>query len=118
VKGGDMIIFLRNIPAKTKHSDIISFIEPAMKKRWFQKRGEIINVRVIKLNDPRVEALEFHGVATIEPDQVGKQVIRALNRKRFLDKHIAVHQYHCRSWHNELRLEHTVRDHERRRGGS
>ncbi|MCF7971053.1 MAG: RNA-binding protein [Methylococcaceae bacterium] len=111
-----MIIFLRNIPEKTKHSDIIAFIEPAMKKRWFQKKGEIINVRVMKLNDARTEASEFHGVVTIEPDKVGVQVVQALNRKRFLDKHIAVHEYQCRNWHNDLRLDQAVCDHERRKG--
>jgi len=111
-----MIIFLRNIPEKTKLSDIIAFIEPIMKKKWFQRKGEIVKVRIMKLNDPRTEASEFHGVVTIEPDKVGKQIIRALNRKRFLDKHIAVHEYHYRSWHNDLRLDCFVRDNDRRRG--
>ncbi|MDT8425371.1 MAG: RNA-binding protein [Methyloprofundus sp.] len=110
-----MIIFLRNIPENTKHSDIIAFVEPAIKKRWFQKKGEIVSVKVMQLNDPRAGTTEFHGLVTIEPDKVGAKVIRRLNRKLFLAKHIAVHEYHRRNWHNDPRLERTSNVQERRK---
>lgn len=111
-----MIIFLRNIPENTKHSNIIAFVEPAIKKRWFQKRGEIVDVKVMQLKDPRAETSEFHGVVGVEPDKVGAKAILALNRKVFLGKHIAVHEYHRRDWHNDPRLEHVSNAQERRKG--
>ncbi len=58
----------------------------------------------MQLNDPRTDTAEFHGVVTLVPDKVGKKVIQALNRKIFLGKHIAVHEYHRRNWHNDPRL--------------
>jgi len=110
-----MIIFLRNIPANTKHSDIIAFVERALKKRWFQKKGEIVDLKVRQLKDPRAEDSEFHGVVAIEPDKAGTKAIQMLNRKKFLDKYIAVHEYHRRDWHNDPRLERMSSARERRK---
>jgi len=111
-----MIIFLRNIPDITKRSDIISFVEPAIKKIWFRKKAEIVDIKVMQLRDPKTGESEFHGIVTIDPDKAGKTVIRALNRKKFLNKHIAVHEYHRRNWHNDPRLKRMNKTHERRVG--
>jgi len=111
-----MIIFLRNIADKTKYSDIISFVEPAIKKIWFRRQAEIIDVKIMQLHDPQTGESEFHGIVTIEPDKAGQTAIRKLNRKKFLNKHIAVHEYHRRNWHNDPRLKRMLRGHERRLG--
>jgi len=110
-----MIVFLRNIPAKTKRSDIVAFIEPAIKKRWFQKKAEIVEIKVMQLNDPRAGTMEFHGVVTIEPEKVAKKVIRKLNRQVFLGKRIAVHEYCRRNWHNDPRIKNALTTDDRRK---
>jgi len=78
-----VIIFLRDIPENTRHSDIIAFVEPALKKRWFQKKAEIVGLKVRQLKGPCAEDSEFHGVVTIEPDKAGSKAIQMLNRKKF-----------------------------------
>ena len=99
-----MIIFLRNIPARTKHSDIKAFIEPAIKMSLFGKKGNIIKIKILHLKDSRTYISEFHGLVTIEPDTAAQKVIQRLNRKKFLNKYIAVREYQRRDWHNDPRL--------------
>ena len=101
-----MILFLRNISAQTRHSDIVAFIEPAMKVILFGKKGTIERIKILHLKNSRTNISEFHGLVTIEPDVVAKRVLKRLNRKKFLDKHIVVRQYYQRDWHNDSRLNH------------
>lgn len=99
-----MIIFLRNIPEQTQHSDIITFVQTAMKTSLFGKKGFIENIKVVHLKNTRTNISEFHGLVTIQPDAAANRVIKRLNRKRFLNKHIAVREYHLRDWHNDPRI--------------
>ena len=101
-----MILFLRNISAQTRHSDIVAFIEPAMKVILFGKKGTIERIKILHLKNSRTNISEFHGLVTIEPDVVAKRVLKRLNRKKFLDKHIVVRQYQQRDWHNDPRISH------------
>ncbi len=102
-----MIIFLRNIPSKTKHSDIIAFVESAMTVSLFGKKGSIEKIKVLQLKDSRTNISEFHGLVTIQPDVAAKRVIKRLNRKKFLNKYIAVSEYQRRDWHSDPRLNQT-----------
>ncbi|NOQ12915.1 MAG: hypothetical protein GQ583_00335 [Methyloprofundus sp.] len=101
-----MILFLRSISAQTRRSDIIAFIEPAMKVSLFGKKGAIEQIKILHLKDARTNISEFHGLVTIEPDAAAKRVLKHLNRKKFLDKHIVVREYHQRDWHNDPRENH------------
>ena len=101
-----MIIFLRNIPAQTRLSDIRAFIEPAIKMSLFGKKGKIGKIKVLHLKDSRTYISEIHGLVTIEPDTAAQKVIKRLNRKKFLGKYIAVREYQRRDWHNDVRLNH------------
>ncbi len=105
-----MYVFFRNIPAHTTNSDLIEFIEPVLKRGWFRKKGIIEKVRIIHQKDHGVSSSEFHGLVTIQPDDVAEKVIKRLNRKRFLGKHIAVREYHRRVWHNDPRIKHNLHD--------
>lgn len=99
-----MIVFLRRIPGKTKTSDIIAFIEPALKRGWFAKKGVIDKVKVLQLKDTGTKISEYHGLVTITPDAVAERVIKRLNRKLFLGKRIAVREFQRRDWHNDPRM--------------
>ena len=99
-----MIIFLKNIPVQTKHSDIAAFIKPAMKAGLFGKKGVVENIKVLQLKDARTNISEYHGLVTMQPDSAAKKVIKRLNRKKFLNKYIAVEEYQRRDWHNDPRL--------------
>ncbi|NOR79843.1 MAG: hypothetical protein GQ529_03270 [Methyloprofundus sp.] len=101
-----MILFLKSISGQTRCRDIVAFIEPAMKVSLFGKKGTIERIKILHLKDARTNISEFHGLVTIEPEAVAKRVLKRLNRKKFLDKHIVVRQYHQRDWHNDSRLNH------------
>lgn len=99
-----MIVFLRGIPPQTKRHDIKKFIEPAMKGGFFAKKGHIKKMQILVLKDLALNQLEFHGMVTIEPDEVALRVIKKLNRQKFMGKHIAVREFVKRDWHNDRRL--------------
>jgi RNA recognition motif-containing protein len=98
-----MIVLLRNIPPETMYEDIINFIEPALKAKWFGKDGYIEEVKILSINDNVKETVEQHGIIRINPDSSAKKAIKFLNRKPILGKRIAVREYRYRSWHNDPR---------------
>ena len=98
-----MIIFIRKIPANTKLSELIAFIEPAVKGGLFRKGGVIRDARILALRDLRLRTLEFHGLVTIEPDKAALRAIKKLKGKRFKGKFVVIRQYFQRDWHNDPR---------------
>ena len=105
-----MHVFFRKIPAHTKQNDLIGFIEPALKRMWFRNKGVIENIRIVHQKDHGSNVSEYHAVVTIEPDVVAEKVIKRLNRKMFLGRHVIVREYHRRVWHNDLRIKHNSRN--------
>ncbi|MDD2761957.1 MAG: hypothetical protein PHH11_16900 [Methylomonas sp.] len=98
-----MIIFIRKIPANTKLSEIINFVEPAVKGGLFRRSGSISDAKILALRDVRLRTMEFHGLVTIEPESVAFRVIRKLKGKRFKGKFVIIRQYFQRDWHNDPR---------------
>ncbi len=98
-----MIIFIRKIPANTKLSEVIAFVEPALKRGLFRKGGIIKGAKILALRDKRLNAMEFHGLVTVEPDKVALRAIKQLKGQRFKGKFVVVRQYFQRSWHNDPR---------------
>lgn len=98
-----MIIFLRKIPAATKPSEIIAFVEPAIKGGLFRRSGRITGVKILALQDKRLKTLEFHGLVTVEPDAVALRAIKKLKGRRFKGKFVVIRQYFERDWHNDPR---------------
>ena len=98
-----MIIFIRKIPAATKASELIDFVGPALKGGLFRKSGRITAVKILAVQDKRLNTLEFHGLVSVEPDAVGIRAIRKLKGSRFKGKLIIVRQYFIRDWHKDPR---------------
>lgn len=101
-----MVVIFRKVPEKTTKSDLMGFIEPVVKNRWFRKKAVIVDIKVVNLKERGFNHSEFHGLVIIEPDATAEKVIRHLNRKKFLGKHIYVREYHRRLWHNDAREKH------------
>ncbi len=99
-----MIVFLQRIPVKTVRQDIIDFIEPVVIGKVFQKSGVIQDIEFLTLKDAQTKEVEVHVLVMISPDSAAERVIKKLNRKVFNGKHIAVREYHYRSWHNDPRV--------------
>ena len=98
-----MIIFLGHIPANTTKNELVDYIEPVLKGGLFQKSGRVENVKILVLKDKNTHTMEYHGLVTVEPDAAANRVIKKLNRKVFKGRHIAVREYHFRTWHNDPR---------------
>lgn len=99
-----MVIILRRIPASTRNSEIVSYLQPVLKGGLFHADGQIENVRILTLKDTSRQTIEHHGLVTIDSDAAAKRVIKQLNRKPFKDKTIIVREYFHRSWHNDPRV--------------
>lgn len=99
----NMILIFKRIPTSTQKSDIIKHISPEIKGKFFQKSGYIESIQFISFKDEIKSLAEHHALITVEPDSAAERVIKKLNRKPFLGKHIAIQEYHIRSWHNDRR---------------
>ena len=98
-----MIIFIRKIPTNTKLSEIIAFVEPAVKGGLFRKGGVIKGAKILALRDVRLKTVEFHGLVNVEPEKEALRVIKKLKGQRFKGKFVVIRQYHQRNWHNDKR---------------
>ncbi|MGY6276789.1 hypothetical protein [Methylomonas sp. MgM2] len=98
-----MIIFIRKIPADTKLSEIITFVEPAVSGGLFRKGGMVKGAKILALRDARSKTTEFHGLVTVEPEEEALRAIKMLKGKRFKGKFVAIRQYCQRNWHNDPR---------------
>ena len=68
------------------------------------KKARIVNAKIVTLLNTDTKTMEYHGLVTIEPDNVAQKVIRRLNRKPFKGARINIHEYRNRSWHNDPRI--------------
>lgn len=98
-----MIVFLRNIPGDTLRSEIVDFIQPALKGGFFKASGEIKKIELLALRDKDINLVEYHALVHIEPDAAALRVIKKLHGQRFRDKRITVREYYVRSWKNDRR---------------
>lgn len=98
-----MIIFIRKISANTKLSELIDFVEPAVKGGLFRKGGVIKGAKILALKDTRLRTVEYHGLVNVEPEKEALRAIKKLKGQRFKGKFVVIRQYYQRSWHNDKR---------------
>lgn len=98
-----MNIFLRRIPANTRHSEITEFISPALKSGFFLKPGRIVDVQILALQDSRFGSMEYHGLVTLDSELTVQRVIKGLKNRRFNGRMVVVRPYYHRSWYNDPR---------------
>ena len=78
-----MIVFLRRIPADTKKQEIIAYIKPFLKGRLLQKSGRIEGVKILVLKETQTNTIEYHGLVTIDSDDVARRVIKKTQQEGF-----------------------------------
>ena len=98
-----MNIFLRRIPANTRHTEISEFVAPALKSGWFRKSGRIVDVEILALQDTRVGTIEYHGLVTLDSELTVQRVVKGLKNRRFNGRMVVVRPYYHRSWYNDPR---------------
>lgn len=98
-----MNLFLRRIPASTKHAEISEFVYPALKRGFFRESGRIINVEILALQDTRIGTIEYHGLVTLDSDESVQNAVRRLKNRRLNGRLVLVRPYYHRSWSNDPR---------------
>jgi hypothetical protein len=98
-----MLVFLRRVPADTTLTEIMDFVEPALKGGLFRPRGEIASASILAMRERMQGAAEYHAVVDIKPDEAALRAIKKLHRQMFKGKRIAVRQYIVRCWKNDRR---------------
>lgn len=98
-----MIVFLRRVHRDVTLGEILDFLEPAVKGGVFERKGEVVNVKLLEVRNPQAEVVECHAVVHIKPDEVALRAIDRLYGQMLRGKRIALHEYVVRSWKNERR---------------
>lgn len=98
-----MNIFLRRIPANTRHIEISEFVASALKSGFFRKSGRIVDVEILALQDTRIGTIEYHGVVTLDSELSVQKVVKGLKNRRLNGRMVVVRPYYHRSWYNDPR---------------
>ena len=98
-----MHIFLRRIPANTKHIEIANFVGSALSKGLFKKPGRILNIEILALRDIRVNSIEYHGLVMLDSEWAVKQSVKELKNRRLNGRFVLVRPYYHRSTNNDPR---------------
>lgn len=93
-----MIIILANIPDNTGNQDIEDFIRPAVKDAF------VTNISIMAQKNTKTHEIQFHGLITIVPDSVAKEVIKKLDGNKINGRHVDIHEYQVRYLHNDPRV--------------
>lgn len=98
-----MNIFIRRIPANTKHVEIFEFVRPALHNGLFKKPSKILNIEILVLRDTRINSIEHHGLVTLDSDSAVKHVVNGLRNRRLNGRYVVVRPYFHRSARNDPR---------------
>ena len=99
-----MILILKRIRSSTLVGDIEDFIAPALKGGLFKRAGHLENVAIQLVKETNTLKTEFYALIRVEPDAVGKRIIKLLNRKALKGKPINIAEYHVRCRGNDRRI--------------
>lgn len=98
-----MILILKRISPSTLVRDLENFIAPALKGGLFAKSGHLESITIHMLKEAGTHITEYNALIRVEPNAVGKRVIKLLNRKRLNGKPINIAEYHFRHRDNDRR---------------
>jgi hypothetical protein len=105
-----MIIILKKIAANTSEHHIEMFMDAALKASFFRVGGYIERISFWKYEIIQTRAIEYYALVDIEPDVVGKRVIKQLHKKQLNGKYIGLQEFHARHWSNDKRVFKSVVD--------
>ena len=85
-----MKIILKYVPKNTTYQQIFHFLKPTLAGGLFIKLGEIKGVLVFVHKHGFSQAVDFHVILDIQPDEVAKRVVKKLHRKKLNGQHKCV----------------------------
>ena len=98
-----MIIFIRQIPADTRPSELHDYVNPALKGGLFSAAGRVLKAEILFIRDKSTNMLESHGIVHVDSEAAGQRAIKRLRPARFKNKPVIVREYLQRDWHNDRR---------------
>lgn len=99
-----MILILKKISPNALVTDIEHFIKPALVGGLLKKHGRIERITIQMLIQAEPHMIEYNSLVRVEPDIVGKRVIKLLNRKPLNGKYINIAEFDFRHRDNDRRI--------------
>ncbi|MGZ8217680.1 hypothetical protein [Methylomagnum sp.] len=99
-------LFIRKIPASSSTRELQMFIHDNLPWFWrFRLRGKIriVATDILTIIDKTTKEAEFHGLVTLEPDNIAEKMINRLNLRHFKGRRVAVRLYQVRDPNNDRR---------------
>jgi len=98
-----MMLIIDGLSERVREPDIQDFITPVLKGGLLSKSGTASNIKIVGLEDPETKARQYYATVILNLEPVAKRVIKKLNSKILMGHHVAIRQFHVRSWHNDPR---------------
>ena len=95
-----MKVILKYVPQNTTSKQIFHFLKPTLNGGLFSKFGKIKSISVLAHKHRLSQAVDFHVIVDIQPDEVAKRVVHKLHKKQLNGRHIDVMEYVERSIHH------------------
>lgn len=93
-----MIIILVNLSENMDEHQIEDLIKPLVKD------CQIVKISILAQKNRKTSIFEFHGLVTITPDSVAKNIIEELINNKINNKYSDVREYQERYSHNDQRV--------------
>jgi hypothetical protein len=109
-----MKIFLRQISAKATNADLRAVVERTIAPRWYLPRrrtGVIQSCNVLKIEDPGLKTVEFHGIVDVRPENAALSAVLKLNGRRLLGTLVEAREWHERSVERDRRKHESAQPH-------
>jgi hypothetical protein len=102
-----MDIFIRRLPNATTRLDLMQFITSALKPKWyllqFSPLGTLEHCDICRIEDPKLEQVEYHGIAHVAPPTAALSLIHRLDGETFKNKPVEVRKFIRRSLKRDKR---------------
>jgi hypothetical protein len=105
-KNGSVMLFLRNLPPNVSRRDLKAFVVTQLHQagiRGTPLRHLCANCSILRIVDPDLDTVEYHGLIEVQPARIAMRAIQVLNGKRLRDTPIEVRRYRHRSPWGERR---------------
>ena len=100
-----MFVIIKKIHPSITIEDIEGYVTPVIKAEaeLLKKHGVVKAIQIVEIVDKHGKPIERHGLVRVGPDNIIKQLVKALNRCTLNNSRYVVDEYFIRHWRNERR---------------
>lgn len=103
-----MLLFIRLLPESTTEHELRQFVHRAVYSPWLRLIGppsRVSSVQIIRICNPEIDSVEYHGIVGVEPAKTALSVIKKLDERELRGKKVTVRKYFSRSARRDRRLQ-------------